>query len=193
VRYQALDNSATGLPELSPGALASLFGARLTGGDPGSVRVLIGGAAARLLAVSDGQINLQIPEEAAVGTAELVVTGAAGSSDPMLIRLDRSSPGLFAALDSAGAWTTALTPRRPAAVLATGLGPAAAKLKNDGTLLPVQIVIGGVRLAPTRIEPFATPGTWLVGFDVPDLLAGATRVALLVDGRASNELSLSVR
>jgi uncharacterized protein (TIGR03437 family) len=192
VRYGALVNSATGLPALSPGALASLFGAQLSGGNPGSARVSIGGMEAPLLSVSEGQINLQIPESVDVGLAEVVVSNDAGSSDPMLVRLDRASPGLFAVLDAAGAATTALAGGRSATVVATGLGAFAGKANLTGTITPVQIVVEGMRLAPSGIESHSVPGIWLVRFDIPDVqLPSSVRVALLVDGRASNELTLS--
>ncbi|MCB1021223.1 MAG: matrixin family metalloprotease, partial [Acidobacteria bacterium] len=88
LRYQALVNSATGRPDLSPGTLASLFGSSLTGQDPAAVQILIGGLAAKLVAVTDEQINLVIPEQAPTGALEVRLINGAGESAPMLVRLD---------------------------------------------------------------------------------------------------------
>ena len=193
VPYLSLVNAATGLPSLSPGVLASLFGANLAGGDPASVRVLVNGIAAQILATDETQINLVIPEQLPAGSAEVVVENASGVSDPMLVRLDRASPGLFAILEASGVRTAALAPGRTYSLLATGLGPSVSKSVDSGTLSPIRIVIGGMRLRPTRIAPFASaPGTWLVFFDFPDVtLASRVGVSLLVDGRSSNELVLA--
>jgi uncharacterized protein (TIGR03437 family) len=193
VRYHALVNSATGLPDLSPGVLASLFGVNLTGGNPASVKVRIGGVEARLLAVTATQINLQIPEQMREGAAELVIANSAGESNPILVRLDRASPGLFAAIDAAGGGSATLARGRSISLLATGLGPSVMAARIAETQPPVQIVFGGMRLRPSRIEPYSSaPGIWRVNFDIPDIkLPGSIRVALLVEGRTSNELTLS--
>jgi uncharacterized protein (TIGR03437 family) len=169
--------------------LASLFGVNLAAGDPSSVRVLFNGIPATLLAVSATQINLQVPETAPVGIVEMAVVNRSGSSEPMLVRLERVSPGLFSALDASGAARSAVPADGALSLLATGLGPS-----NGGTLPTVQIVIGGMRLSPTRIEPFAAvPGTWRVDVEISQLaLPASANVTLLVDGRTSNGLALTL-
>ena len=193
VRYQGLVNSATGRPDLSPGTMASLFGTNLSGGDPSSLRVTFNGTSAQLLAVTDSQINLMIPETAPIGAVELVVSGARGASAPMLVRLDRTSPGLFFVFDENFNWTQSLVPGRPATLIATGLGPIGALRSSDETPAPVQIVLAGMRLRPTAIEPSPiAPGAWRVAFETPAAgLPPSFTVTLLVDGRTSNDLTLS--
>jgi uncharacterized protein (TIGR03437 family) len=193
VRYQGLVNSATGRPEISPGVMASLFGLNLSGGDPSSVRVTFNGAPAELLALTDNQINLKIPDAAPIGAVEMVVTGASGASAPMLVRLDRTSPGLFFVYDENLNWTQSLVLGRPATLIATGLGPMGALRTSDETPAPVQIVLAGMRLRPTAIEPSPiAPGAWRVTFETPAAgIPSSFTVTLLVDGRASNDLTLS--
>ncbi len=192
VRYRALVNAATGEPDLSPGVLASLFGSNLTAGDPASVQVRVAGLPARVLAATDRQVNLKVPEGAPIGIAELVLVNRAGQSEPMLILLDRASPGLFAALDAGGVRTASLQPGRSFSLLATGLGAAASSLERN--LSPVQIVVGGMRLQPSALFPLeAVPGTWRLDFELPALdFPASVGVSLLADGRASNELTLAV-
>jgi hypothetical protein len=51
-----------------------------------------------------------------------------------------------------------------------------------------------MRLSPTRIEPFAAvPGTWRVDVEISQLaLPASANVTLLVDGRTSNGLALTL-
>ncbi|MCB1018747.1 MAG: hypothetical protein KDC27_02410, partial [Acidobacteria bacterium] len=148
----------------------------------------------KLVAVTDEQINLVIPEQAPTGALEVRLINGAGESAPMLVRLDRASPGLFAVLSQADQAISSIAPGQPVSVVATGLGPASLAAARAVEPAPgVQIVLGGMRLRPTGIEPFAAvPGTWRVRFDVPAVaLPDKLSLGLLVDGRTGNELTLS--
>lgn len=77
-----------------PGSLATLWGVRLKGV---SVDVTFDGASARLLYVSDTQINLEVPAAlAGHPTAELVVHTDGHSSSPVTVNLTPAAPGVFA-------------------------------------------------------------------------------------------------
>ncbi len=98
LRFNGLVNAATGLPEISPGVLASLFGERLT--HPladAQPRVFVNGIEAPTIGATEGQINLQVPERVAVGIAEVVVDNGVARSEPMLVLVAPVSPGLFRA------------------------------------------------------------------------------------------------
>jgi uncharacterized protein (TIGR03437 family) len=91
---------------VSAGAIVSIFGSNLAtatvvaGSLPlptslGGTTVRIGGAAAPMFFVSAGQINAQVPWNVATGTAQLMVTTAAGTSAVANVTIQDASPGLF--------------------------------------------------------------------------------------------------
>ena len=100
-----LDSSAN---TIQPGEWVSVFGTNLanstvswTGNFPaslGGTSVQINGKVAYLSYVSSGQINLQTPDDTALGTVPVVVTTANGSTTST-VTLDRFAPS-FALLDT---------------------------------------------------------------------------------------------
>jgi len=102
-------NAASYQPQVSPGALASVFGiafgsATTTAKAPwptsaGVVTVTVNGQAAPLYYVSPGQINFQVPWETAVGTASVVVTVSGGASNTVQVPVVAAGPGLFTNAD----------------------------------------------------------------------------------------------
>ena len=130
---------------ISPGSLATVFGASLAAGtfrpsslplpvNLGSTQVAINGRPAPLLYVSPGQINLQVPFDVSGTEAEIVVSTPAGLSLPVKVPVVDIQPGIFfdpatglgaILLNSNGA-STAVQPARVGDFLqiyATGLGP----------------------------------------------------------------------
>ena len=111
-------NAAGYQPQISPGALASVFGTGLSnatyqsaapypaslgasslGGDGVSVKV--NGQAAPVFFVSPTQINFQVPWGTAIGTASVTVSVAGGESNAVSVPVVSAGPGLFMAGSSA--------------------------------------------------------------------------------------------
>ena len=90
VNISAVVNAASFSPDLSPGALAAIYGTNLAG----DARVLLSDVPSPLLFVSDGQINFQVPPELHPGTAKLVVSNTKGIS-AATVRLSALAPGIF--------------------------------------------------------------------------------------------------
>jgi len=207
LRFGSLVNSATGGPELSPGVLASLFGENLAAaGAADRVRATINGVEAMLQGVTANQINLQVSESIAPGTAELRVFNGVEQSEPMLVEIGRVSPGLYVAVNEQGAPVSADAPLGPGSKLelyVTGLGTAAPVLTaaQSPAFPPLQIIFGSLRLRPLAVRKLENvPGVYRVLFatpraDVLEAVAGPQDVAVsvIVDGGRSNTLRLAVR
>jgi uncharacterized protein (TIGR03437 family) len=100
-------NAASMQPGISPGALAALFGQRLSQGSQQSlgspaatelnaVTVKLNGKRAPLVYVDSEQINFQVPPDFPVGPAEVVVTNSGVDSvKVMLSTLSQYSPAVF--------------------------------------------------------------------------------------------------
>jgi trimeric autotransporter adhesin len=101
-------NAASFNTAISPGALATVFGANFTGSNLsavasslplatslGGVSVLINGVAAPVLYESTEQINFQIPWETKAGSATLEVSTNGFASSKVNITIAATAPGLF--------------------------------------------------------------------------------------------------
>lgn len=191
VRYLSLVNSATLQPRLSPGALASLFGARLAvEGAADGVRVTLNGVPAALLSVSPTQINLQIPPVLTAGTVVVEVFNGVAAGDPMLVRLESVAPGLFALLHADGRLVDEASPAtagETVALLATGL-------RAEHVARPsktVQVAVGPLRAEAAAVEAVTSfPGLYAIRFQVPAADASPPLVSVWVDGERSNTLPL---
>ncbi len=97
-------NAGSFLPQVSAGALASVFGTNLatatvsaSGPFPtilGGVSVTVNGQAAPIFFVSGGQVNFQVPWETATGSAKVVVNNGL-SSNTATVPVLTAAPGLF--------------------------------------------------------------------------------------------------
>lgn len=139
-----LRNAAGFGSRLSPGSLASLFGAGLVEGlvfpaargvgSLGGLSITVGGRPAPLLFALPFQANLQLPYELAPGGQTVEVTSAYGAVR-FDVTLDEAAPGVFvlasggaAVLNQDGTLNTVLNPARRGTVLqvfVTGLGAVA--------------------------------------------------------------------
>jgi len=145
------DLEGAGLPRVAAGSLVSIFGANL-GRTAASVRLTFNGAPAQLVFVASTQINAHVPLEllepgAEATTASVVVSVEGRASTPKLVRIVRSSPGVFSVPAGTGnailhsvadgtlaappqvsaicrCATRAIHPGEDAVLYATGLGPA---------------------------------------------------------------------
>jgi uncharacterized protein (TIGR03437 family) len=101
-----------GFTSIAPGSFISIYGSNLaatargwSGSDfqggigPTSldgVSVLVGGRPAYVSYVSPSQINALVASDAALGPMQVIVSGPTGTSDPYLINIQATEPGLFA-------------------------------------------------------------------------------------------------
>ncbi len=104
-----VSNAASGAPRVSPGALASIYGAgfgtitfKADDGRPwptsttNLVTVQVNGAAVPLYYVSPGQINFQVPwSTPTTGAANVAVVVNGGSSNIAAVPVATAAPGLF--------------------------------------------------------------------------------------------------
>lgn len=101
-------NAAGYTAQVSPGALASIFGANFTGigtsaiapslplpNDLGLVTVSVNGINAPVLYAGSGQINFQIPWETPPGSAKIIVSAAGIVSGTATVNVLPAAPGLF--------------------------------------------------------------------------------------------------
>jgi uncharacterized protein (TIGR03437 family) len=102
----AVTDAASYAPRVSPGELATIFGANLAnstqqaGGFPlpqnmGGATVYVNNASVPLLYVSETQINFQVPSGLAAGTADMYVSRSGGQSALFSFTVISSAPGIF--------------------------------------------------------------------------------------------------
>ena len=86
-------NAASFTPDLSPGALFSIFGVGFA--KPGTTTtVQVGGKTANIIAALPFQLNAQVPPDAVPGTSTLTVTSGNGTTQqPVVIK--STSPAIF--------------------------------------------------------------------------------------------------
>ncbi|MBM3811895.1 MAG: hypothetical protein FJW20_09695 [Acidimicrobiia bacterium] len=216
-------NAASFSAGLSPGSLATLFGLNLAGGATasslppwqeqlGRVEVLMNNLPARLLFVSDRQINLQAPAGLATGAVELIVRIGSGATrqqtTPIQALVRPFDPGIFVSdATQLGAVLVAgtgqLTSIRPASagdvveIYCTGLGALRPSEVIPGlleTILRPQVLIGG-QTAEVQFSGQAPgiPGLYQVNARVPAGLAGRQPLILQAEGASSNTVQIVLR
>jgi uncharacterized protein (TIGR03437 family) len=214
-------NAASYLSGITPGALASVFGANLAAGAVGyatslplpfrlaDVQVLLNGLPAPLLYVSDRQINFLVPFglQAPDGSAELVVSTPEGPSAAVRVPVTPLGPGIFFFGDTQGAVLVAgsgrPTSEEPAApgqaieIYCTGLGPVQTSQTSglEETVEAVQVTIDGQPVS-VFFSGLASGfvGLYQVNAEVPLSLApGDHTLALRVGGVASNAVTIRTR
>ncbi len=99
-------NGASGRPQVSPGALASIYGSNFAAADYpapslpllntlGNVSVTVNGQPVPLLYAGPNQVNFQVPWSTEVGTATVVVNVAGGAGNSVSVPVKAAAPGLF--------------------------------------------------------------------------------------------------
>jgi uncharacterized protein (TIGR03437 family) len=191
LRYNGLLNAATNTHQLAPGTLASLYGLHLAAaGAESAVRVTFNGLEAPLVAVSENQINLQVPDAVKPGLAELRVFNGAADSELMLVSIGRSAPGLFRVISDRGVIATAGSPLeagRSFKIVATGFGV------RPGSLQDAIVLVNGIRLKPVSAAA-PSPGIQELTVNLPAALGSvdSARIEVLVSGRLSNALEVPI-
>ena len=88
-------NSADYSTNLCPGALAEIFGTNFGSGAASSVTVNVGGKQGYTIAVTSGQVAVQLPVDAPTVATTLTVTVNGVSSSPFSLTLDTYAPALY--------------------------------------------------------------------------------------------------
>jgi uncharacterized protein (TIGR03437 family) len=214
--YQGLVNSASSMPRVAPGSLASLFGVNLSLASPavaslplpttlGGTTVTLNGAPIPLLAVTPGQINLQLPFDIPTGPAILRVNNGVETSQPMVVQIDAFAPGLFRAFSSAGGPVDANNPAKlgdTIVLYGTGLGPVTPPVTAGApsplaiTNSNVHVNVAGVDLQPSYagLTP-GSAGVYQVNVPLPANMTpnAAAQVYITINGQSSNSLTIALR
>jgi uncharacterized protein (TIGR03437 family) len=208
----------------APGSLITIRGANLASTtkealatplpeELGGTSVTINGIPARLLYVSPAQINAQVPFEAAIGAAPVVVTAGGIASAPASLSIAASAPSIFrgpdgwaAAINQDGSANASNTPCGLRAILSVYLtgqgavenqpasGAPAASDPLSQTLLPVEAVIGGLpaQIVYAGLAP-GFVGLSQVNLRVPDLPPGDYPITFKIGSASSNPAVISLR
>lgn len=215
-------NAASFAPQVSPGALASVFGVNFTGTKAGAsvplgtilggVTVNVNGRAAPILYVTPNQVNFQVPWQTGVGSATITIQNGL-SSNTVNVAVLTAAPGLFV-LNSGQAVVqnadhTLNSPGNPAkagstvTAYLTGSGPVDPPVADgmappDNTLVQVtsshSAAIGS---APANVS-FAGLAPTFVGLlqmniEIPSgLAAGDYPLTVSINGESSNSGTISI-
>jgi uncharacterized protein (TIGR03437 family) len=98
-------NAASFAPQISPGALATVFGGNFALSKAGAstplprslggVSITVNGQSAPILFVTPTQVNFQVPWETALGPAAVTVAVNGGGSNAVTVPVLGAAPGLF--------------------------------------------------------------------------------------------------
>jgi uncharacterized protein (TIGR03437 family) len=212
-------NAASFAEDLSPGSIASIFGANLAGGVEAAaslplpnklegIEVLLNGSAVPLFYVSDRQINFLIPLGFETGVANLVVSTPLGETGSLPVVVNEFSPAVFV-IPSTGegavlvAGTSNLTSEQPVGpgdfveVYCTGLG-GVQRSTSGGSLETVatpQVTIGGMA-ADVQWSGLAPGfvGLYQVNINIGAGVASGPRELLLsIGGQTAPQVTISIR
>ena len=217
-------NAASFAGPLAPGAIAAAFGADLctrvesaqvlplpTNLAGTTVRVIDSRNvqhAAQIFFVSPGQINYLIPEQAAMGTAQIIVTNANGSVSRGELQLVASSPAIFTVSYTGRGLPVALTTYDGIFYDRVVNPDGSARAVDPGTnWRPNYLLLFGtglrnaknlrVRIGRTEITPlYIGPQGGFAGLDQinlalsPSLTGGMHDISLITDGQAGNSVQL---
>jgi uncharacterized protein (TIGR03437 family) len=207
----SVGNAASFAPGMAAGALQAIQGVNLAGGQTSAaaiyptptlvgVQVLLNGSALPLTYVSDTQINLYVPQDAALGSGTLTVVTPSGTRAAIGVNVAALQPGIFAGgVIHAGSTVSALTTPVQAGdtieIYCTGLGPTQLVDGLQHTVLTPTVFIGAVPVQP--VFSGLTPGLvglYQVDVQVPGgLAAGPQPLLLSVSASHSNQVSITVK
>lgn len=216
--------SAAGIQQsVAPGSVISIYGSNLAGATAGAtavplpttlsgVSVQVNGVAVPLFFVSSGQINAQVPYEATLGEAVVVVTsnGAVSPGAPLLI--SATAPGVLqfgasraVVVNQSGAVNNSgVGASVDSTVVAymTGQGAVTGTVKTGdgstgspllGTKAVTTVTVGG-KAAQVSFSGLTPGGVGLMqlNFVIPSLTAGDYPLVVTVGGVSSNALTMTV-
>lgn len=234
----AIQSAAAPTSAVAPASLASLYGANLAAGTAqaasqplptalGGVTITVTDAAgvqrqAPLIFVSPGQINFEVPDGSAVGSATFALTNAAATQS-FTATVQPVAPALFSA-NGTGSGVAAATAisvqvanpqlRSPVPVFQCGAAGCVALPINLGVDTPVYVSFYGTGIrnagSPANVSAsingtsvpvlYAGPAPNFVGLDQVNVGlvlnlrgAGESNFRLTVDGQASNVVTLNIQ
>jgi uncharacterized protein (TIGR03437 family) len=190
-------NAASFTPGITPGGIATIFGANLAGTSTGSIQLQVNGRAAQVFYADNRQVNFYVPAETTGTNADVTLQTAAGSSGAISVPVASVAPGIF--FDAASGFgailvngTGQVAAAQPTSageyleVYGTALGPDAAKVQATIGGLPAEVLFGG--LAPGFV------GLNQVNVKVPSGVAsGVQSLVLSSNGVQSNAVKIRVR
>jgi len=219
-------NAASGLPGIAPGSLISIYGVNLAAGTASAAAVplpnalsgttvIVNGTPAPLIFASPLQLNVQVPFETSVGTANLVVQSGSLKAGPVTFEVVAAAPGVLTmaktnhaiaqnypdqTLNSAdspaspGQYVTVYLTGQGAVdhPVATGASPPASPFS-----VPVASIEARVGGQPAKIA-FAGLAPGFVGLlqmnlVIPDIASGEQPLQVSIGGIAANPTVLSVK
>jgi uncharacterized protein (TIGR03437 family) len=213
----AVVNAASFASGITPGALATIYGANLSAGFTDSaklpyptsldgVMLLLDQNPLPLVYVSDTQINFYVPPDTPAGQSSLTIVNAGGTSRAIQVPVIAIQPGIFfdtssglGAILIAGTGLT--TDVRPASagdvveIYCTGLGQVVRQSTGLSTTVnDVSVRIGNAsaQVSFSGLAP-GFVGLHQVNATVPAGPSGFTTMLLTVQGKGSNEVKLYVR
>lgn len=212
--------------DVAAGSFASIFGNRLAGAlvqnsqiplatQLGSTSVAINGVAAPLFFVSPGQINFQVPFEAAPGPATATVTVGGMALPPVPFTVSATAPGILqfgenraVAVNQNGSINNFNNPAPVgSAIVVYGTGQGALdNAVRSGNIAPasgnplsrptaeVRVIIGGTTVQPifAGLSP-GFVGLLQVNLVIPPLPAGTYPMVLAVGGVPSKPVLVTVQ
>jgi len=201
------NSAAPSSTQVSPGALASIFGSNF-GSAAASVTVSVGGKPAYVFpnGVFPTQINVQIPYEVSPGPTTLTVNVNGATSPPFNFTLASYAPALFtqsaagtgpaAVVTTKSAPVTSALPASPGDTLsafATGLGPTNPTTPTGVTMaanplgtMPTLTVGGVAAKVLAAVTAPGTAGTVQINFTVPSGVQGTQPLVLTIGGVSSS-------
>jgi uncharacterized protein (TIGR03437 family) len=207
----AVANAASFASGVSPGALETVAGVNLAGGQTlaagypwpaslGGVSVLLNQAPLQLLYVSDTQINFYVPQDAAPGAGVLTVVTPSGAQAATNVNVDAVQPGIFdGAVLHAGTAVSAVTTPVNAGdfveIYCTGLGKTSSGAAPQRTLLTPTVFFGATP-AGVAYAGLAPGFVGLYQIDVqvpPGLTPGLVPLSISVGQAHSNETKIMVQ
>ncbi len=217
-------NAASFAGPLAPGAIAAAFGTdlatRLESAQTLPLPTTLAGTsvritdsrnvehAAQLFFVSPGQINYLIPEQAAMGAAQVVITNANGTVSRGDLQLADSSPAIFSLSYTGRGLPVALTTFDGAVYEGVANADGTAKPVNTGSSWrPNYLLLFGtglrsaanlrVRIGGAEVTPlYAGAQGSFAGLDQinvvlpPGMPGGVTDITLMAEGRVSNTVQV---
>ena len=236
IKPSAVSSAAAATSSVSPTSLVSVYGSNLAsgvaqaGGQPlptmlGGVTVSVTDAAgtqanAPLVSVSQGQVNLVVPDGMAAGTASFTVMSGGGSQTfsgtisgvaPSIFTMNGTGTGVAAATAIAVSSTNAQTPVPVFQCGGSGCTPMPIGLPDDSTIFltlyatgvrnrsslnNVTATVNGITMPVT----YAGPAPGFTGLDQVNVQLttalrglGIANIMLTVDGQISNAATISLQ
>ncbi len=187
---------------VAPGSIVTLFGQDLAGASDiafstplpmqlAGAGVRVNGVPARLFYAGPGQINFLLPEETAVGTAQVTVENLGRAGSEISVTVAEAAPGLFAAGGKVAARRArdhaAITQAKSGEVIelyATGLGALASS---------TTVMVGGRQAELIFAGPApGYAGLYQLNVRVPEGVRGDVEVVLSTAGRFSKAAILTI-